>query len=159
MSNPSSDTDPRRVTPADYAAILGSLEDFWGERDVRHLHHAIFIHELGDTSLVLRDPDGAVNAYLFGFVTPARVGYIHVVGVRNSRRREGLACLLYSAFELLALERGAVTLKAITAPTNAASIAFHRSLGMTPTHVPDYAGPGQTRVVFLRELRSAAEEA
>jgi ribosomal protein S18 acetylase RimI-like enzyme len=145
---------PERATSADYAAILSSLEDFWGERDVRHLHHPIFIHELGDTSLVLRDPDGAVIAYLFGFVTPSGVGYIHAVGVRNTRRREGLARRLYDAFEHLAAEGGAHALKAITAPSNEASIAFHRSLGMTDTEVADYVGSGQTRVVFSRELRS-----
>jgi hypothetical protein len=45
----------------------------------------------GDTSLVLRDPHGTIDAYLLGSVAPSRVGYIHVVGVRSSRRREGLA--------------------------------------------------------------------
>jgi GNAT superfamily N-acetyltransferase len=143
---------PERATVVDYMTIVSSLEDFWGERDVRHLHHPLFVRELGDTSLVLRDPHGTINAYLFGFVAPSRVGYVHVVGVRSSRRREGLARALYSAFTRLALARGAVILKAITTPTNAGSIAFHHSLGMAATEVADYAGPGQARMVFCRRL-------
>jgi GNAT superfamily N-acetyltransferase len=88
---------------------------------VRHLHHPLFVRELGETALVLRGPHGTIDAYLFGFVAPSRVGYVHVVGVRSSRRRQGLARQLYYAFTRLALERGAVTLKAITTPTNTLS--------------------------------------
>jgi ribosomal protein S18 acetylase RimI-like enzyme len=151
------DSGPERATVADYMTILGSLGEFWGGRDVRHLHHPLFARELGDTSLVLRDPHGMIDAYLFGFVAPSRVAYVHVVGVRSSKRRGGLARELYDAFTRLALERDAVTLKAITTPTNTGSIAFHRSLGMTATEVADYAGEGQTRVVFRRQLLSEDE--
>ncbi len=40
----------------------------------------------------------------------------------------------------------------ISITTNDGSIAFHRALGMAATEVADYSGPGQSRVVFWRDL-------
>jgi ribosomal protein S18 acetylase RimI-like enzyme len=140
---------------ADYADIVGALEPFWGRLDthqlhrIRTLHYPMFVHEFGDTALVIRGPDEAVVAYLLGFVAPATaVGYVHLIGVRDSHRRRGLGRLLYREFESRARDRGATSLKAITGPTNGAAIAFHRSLGMSATLAHDYAGPGQHRIVF-----------
>ena len=143
---------PERATTADYNAIIHSLGDYWGERDARALHHPMFVHEFGDTALVIRDGSGLVLAYLFGFVSPSRVGYIHVIGVRIDHQRLGLGRQLYGEFERLARERGAVALKAISRLANETSIVFHRSLGMSDTEVADYSGAGQARVVFRREL-------
>jgi GNAT superfamily N-acetyltransferase len=142
---------PERLTPADYAAVLGALERFWGNRDLRALHHPMFVHEFGDTALAVRD-GGEVVAYLLGFVAPAAVGYVHLVGVRDSHRRRGLGRALYDEFAHRARAGGATALKAITTPANHGSIAFHRALGMTATTVPDYAGPGEPRVVFHADL-------
>jgi GNAT superfamily N-acetyltransferase len=133
------------MTPTDYAEIVSSLDCYWGGRDLRALHHPMFIHEFGETALVVRS--GVVAAYLFGFVA-GEVGYVHLVGVRDGFRRRGLASLLYEAFATLARKRGAARLKAITTPGNEGSIAFHRALGMTAELVPDYAGPGADRVVL-----------
>jgi GNAT superfamily N-acetyltransferase len=125
---------------------MGSLAAFWGERDLRALHHPMFIHEFGEHALVVRAPSGELAAYLLGFVAGS-VGYIHLVGVRDAYRRQGLARLLYAAFE----ERSrATSFKAITTPGNAGSIAFHRALGFEATVVPDYSGPGADRVVLLK---------
>jgi ribosomal protein S18 acetylase RimI-like enzyme len=143
---------PEQATIEDFLAVVASLNDFWGERDVRHLHHPMFVREFGDTALVTRAPDGTVLAYLFGFLTPSAVAYIHVVGVHCSHRRGGLARSLYKAFEGLAAQRGAVALKAITRPANRGSIDFHRSLGFSVSEVPDYVRTGEPRVVFWREL-------
>ncbi len=66
---------PERATPADYYAIIDSLAEYWGERDMRARHHPMFVHEFGDTALVVRDGSGGVAAYLFGFVAPTQVGY------------------------------------------------------------------------------------
>jgi hypothetical protein len=66
---------PERATPADYNAIIGTLADYWGERDMRARHHPMFIHEFGETSLVMRDESSRVTAYLVGFVAPTQVGY------------------------------------------------------------------------------------
>jgi GNAT superfamily N-acetyltransferase len=136
----------------DLEAILARQREFWGGRDLRALHHPLLVHEFGDTALVLRDTAGVVSAYLFGFLTPARVGYAHVLAVRGDHRRAGLGRELYGAFEQLARERGAVALKAITRTENDGSIAFHASLGFSVTVVADYAGRGEPRVVLWREL-------
>jgi ribosomal protein S18 acetylase RimI-like enzyme len=141
-----------RATTDDYTAIVGSLGDYWGERDMREQHHPMFIHEFGDTALVIRDENGDVAAYLFGFVAPTGVGYVHLIGVRADSRRAGLGRRLYGEFEPLARRRGATALKAITTPTNQASIAFHRALGMAAEEIADYAGTGHPRVVFSRNL-------
>ena len=142
-----------RASIEDLTAILDSRREFWGERETGPLHHPMFVHEFGPTSVVLRGDDGQIAAYLFGFVTvDERVGYAHLVAVRDSCRRRGLGRLLYSNFEALARERGAVALRAYTRPENERSIAFHRSIGMSATEIPDYAGRGESRVVFRREL-------
>ena len=58
-------------------------------------------------------------------------------------------------------EEGCTELKAITTPTNYASIAFHQGLGMELLGKPneegipvvqDYSGPGLHRVVFSKRL-------
>jgi ribosomal protein S18 acetylase RimI-like enzyme len=142
-----------RATIEDLIAVADAQGEFWGERDMRLLHHSMFVHEFGETSLVIRDTDGLIRAYLFGFVTvDRRVGYVHLIAVRSTYRREGYGRQLYAAFETLARKRGAVALKAMTQPVNTRSIAFHRSLGMSVTEVPDYVGKGETRVVFWRDL-------
>lgn len=143
-----------RVTAADYATILEDHASFWGERDLRPAHHPVLVHELADTSIALRE-DGELVGYLFGFVTEAGVGYVHLIGVRGAHRRRGLATRLWEEFERLARERGATSLKAITTPANEMSIGFHRSMGMGVERVADYAGPGHDRIVFTRELEPA----
>ena len=136
---------------ADLEAIWGSQSQFWGERDVRALHHPLLVHEFGDTGLVVRGAGGGVLAYLFCMLTPARVAYAHLLAVRSDHRRAGLGRELYAALERLAREREAVALKAFARPENRASIEFHTSLGFSATEVSDYAGR-ETRVVFWREL-------
>jgi hypothetical protein len=47
---------------------------------------------------------------------------------------------------------------------NRRSIAFHRAQGFTATETADYAGPGETRTVFRKQLalavgRASAENA
>jgi ribosomal protein S18 acetylase RimI-like enzyme len=142
-----------RATIEDLVAITGEQREFWGERDMSHLHHPMLVHEFGQTSVVIRSEDGPIVAYLFGFVTlDGRIGYAHLVAVRSSHRRLGLGRSLYENFEALARERDAVALKAYTRPENTQSISFHRSIGMSVSEVADYSGPGENRVVFRREL-------
>jgi GNAT superfamily N-acetyltransferase len=141
--------EPELVTKAAFAEIVDSLPAFWGDRDLSALHHPMFFHEFGDSALVIRDEHGSVAAYLFGFVVPVRgLAYVHLVAVRDDQRGRGLARALYERFGQLARERGCERIKAITTPGNTASIAFHRAMGMDAVEVPDYAGPGQTRIVF-----------
>jgi GNAT superfamily N-acetyltransferase len=160
---------PPRVWPAsieDLAAVAGESREFWGDRELPALHHPLLVHDFGETALVIRDDvaatsdgTGKVIAYLFGLLTPSSVGYIHLVAVREGHRRDGLARRLYERFETLAREHGARALKAFTQPVNSRSIAFHRALGFTATETPDYAGPGETRIVFWKQLALAGGSA
>ena len=150
-----------RCTQQDYNQILGELQDFWDGRETRPLHHPMFIHEFGDSAFVIRDC-AKIVAYLFGFVSQVGpVGYVHLVAVRASARRQGLGQALFNRFIEFARGRGCTQIKAITTPSNSSSIAFHKSFGMellghpnaegVPI-VPDYAGPDQPRVVFWKAI-------
>jgi predicted GNAT superfamily acetyltransferase len=146
--------EPEPVTKADFDAIIESLPAFWGERDPVELHHPMFLHEFGDGALLIRDKQGAVAAYLFGFFLPEhQLAYVHIVAVREDHRGQGLAYSLYDRFRHLARERGCERIKAIARPDNAASIAFHRAMGMEAVETPDYSGLGGARVVFSAQLR------
>jgi GNAT superfamily N-acetyltransferase len=144
--------EPQPATIEDLIAIRGEQRAFWGERDLSAIHHPLLVHEFGSGALVIRAPGGLVLAYLFGLLTPERVGYIHLVAVRDGHRGEGLGRTLYAAFERIAREHGARALKAFTQPSNTGSIAFHTALAFTATETPGYVGPGETRTVFWREL-------
>lgn len=145
--------EPERCTKEDFDAIIERLPTFWGEHDPVELHHPMFLQEFGDGALLVRDRRGAVAAYIFGILLPERkLAYIHLVAVRRDQRGQGLARLLYEHFWRLASGRGCERVKAIARPDNAASIAFHRAIGMEATEVPDYSGPGQARVVFSTQL-------
>jgi GNAT superfamily N-acetyltransferase len=156
-----------RIWPAsieDLSAVASESREFWGDRELPALHHPLLVHDFGETALVIRadpeaDGDGEVIAYLFGLLTPSSVGYIHLVAVREGHRRDGLASRLYERFETLAREHDAHALKAFTQPINTHSIAFHRALGFTATETVDYAGPGETRIVFWKQLAVTAGRA
>lgn len=159
-----------RCTDDDYQEILRDLSAFWDHRAdaVRPLHHPMFVHEFSTSAFVLRDafPDGEtylLAGYLFGFISQSEpVGYVHLAATRGAYRRRGLARRLYGHFIEFARSRHCRWLKAITTPGNAGSIAFHKSLGMDLLGEPneenvivkrDYAGPGQDRVVFFKDIR------
>ncbi len=143
-----------RASIEDLFAVAGEQERFWGERGLSHLHHPLLIHQFGRTALVVRGDRGEVNAYLFGLVTAEGVGYIHLVSVREGHRRGGLARALYEEFEDRASKLGARLLKSFTQPPNTGSIGFHTALGFTAAEVPGYAGAGQTRILFTKQLGS-----
>jgi ribosomal protein S18 acetylase RimI-like enzyme len=143
---------PERATIEDLQAIVASLPEFWGERDTAGLHQGLYVHELGETALVIRGSRDEVLAYLLGFLTPARVGYVHLVAVREGHRGRGLARVLYEEFESLARARRATAMRAITSPGNQSSSAFHRALGFEATEIAGYSVSGEPRIVFWREL-------
>lgn len=143
------------VTMAQFQQVLADHARYWGERDLRALHLHALVQEFPLTSLVAVADDG-VRGYIFGFVTPDRVGYVHLIATRDDARGTGLGRNLYDAFINAAREQGAVRLKAITSVGNTGSIAFHKILGFDIHVIEDYNGPGQTRVVFTRDLPAAS---
>jgi L-amino acid N-acyltransferase YncA len=140
------------MTVSDLAEVLADHDQFWGGRDVRFLHQPVFVREFGDTCLTAHGPGDRIAGYLLGFPTPRRVGYVHVVAVRDQARGTGCGQALYGAFAAVATAQGAEHLKAITTVANAGSIAFHRRLGFDIRQVDDYSGPGIPRIVMTRPL-------
>lgn len=145
-----------QATVADLRQVVADHGRYWRERDLRALHLSAIVQEFGDTCLVARSTDG-IRGYLFGFVTPSGVGYVHLIATRDDARGTGLGRRLYAAFIDAARAGGANRLKAITSTANAGSIAFHRGLGFVAETVEDYDGPGQDRVVFTRPLDLAPD--
>jgi ribosomal-protein-serine acetyltransferase len=143
----------RSVTIEDLRTILDELEDFWGPgRDMSFLHQALYVHEFGETS-VLAERDHEILGYLLGFLSQDGSGYIHAVAVRRRARGDGLAREMYARFEALVRDRRAYRLKAITAPGNAASRAFHEALGFAVEEVEGYSPSSGARLVFTKRLR------
>jgi len=151
----------RHCSKTDYDQIVAEIEDFWGSDRTLSLHHPMFVYEFGNSAYVIKDGD-CVAAYLFGFLSQKEpTAYVHLVGVRTSYRRQGLARRLYDHFAAFAQTEGCTELKAITTPSNKESLAFHQAWGMELTGKPNrdgiavienYAGPGQDRVVLRRKL-------
>jgi ribosomal protein S18 acetylase RimI-like enzyme len=145
----------------DFNQIFADIADFWGHDRTLYLHHPMYVREFGNTAYVIKDGD-TVAAYLFGFLSQTRpAAYVKFVAVRPAYRRRGLARRLYDHFIAYAKTRGCAEIRAITTPTNADSIAFHRALGMELLGEPnedgvpvlkDYAGPGRDRVVFRKPI-------
>jgi GNAT superfamily N-acetyltransferase len=140
-----------RATIEDFHTVVDEHARYWGTRDLRALHVAAMVQEFPATSLVAVGDDG-IRGYLFGFVTPEGLGYVHLIAIRDDARGSGLGRRLYAAFIDAARTQGARRLKAITSVTNPGSIAFHRSLGFDAQIVEDYDGPDRPRVVFTRAL-------
>lgn len=149
------------ATKAHFDEIVTHIAEFWGSDRTLHLHQALVIYEFGDTAYVIED-QGKVAAYLFAFISQTEpTGYINLIAVRDTQRNHGYGRLLYEHFMAVAEARGCTKLKAITSPTNSASIAFHRRLGMTllgeanadgiPV-VRDYHSPGHAMVVFSMKI-------
>jgi hypothetical protein len=155
------DTKISLCTTQDYNQILDDLPEFWDGRDTRHLHHPMLVREFGNSAFVIRD-SARVVAYLFGFIAQTEpVGYLHLIAVRASARRQRLGEMLVAHFADFARHHGCKHIKAITTPANAGSIAFHKSLGVELLGEPDagsipvirdYAGSGQPRVVFWKAI-------
>ena len=146
---------------ADFDQILIDIQDFWGSERTLPLHHPMFLHEFGNSAYVMRE-GGQVIAYLFGFLSQTGpMAYVHLVGVRQSHQRKGLASRLYEHFIAFARRHGCTEIKAITSPANSQSILFHRRMGMEwagdlPLEgipvIRDYRGPGKHAVVFRKRI-------
>jgi ribosomal protein S18 acetylase RimI-like enzyme len=143
----------RTATPADYDAIASVIDDWWGRPASRALPR-LFLDHFHATSTVA-EAGGDLAVFLIGFLSPSLpdAAYIHFVGVHPGFRGDGLARRLYERFFALAATDGRTVVRAVTAPVNAASIAFHTAMGFTVTGpIPCYDGPGDVKVRFERSL-------
>jgi len=133
--------------PSVLKEILEDLPSFWGERDMRAQHQPVWLRQFASDAVVVRR-DGVPLGYLLGAVTTHELAYVQLIATRTDHRGHGLGRLLYDTFLSQARSRGARRVEAITATTNTGSVAFHQRLGFSAHVVPDYAGPGQARVLF-----------
>lgn len=151
-----------RCTMPEYDEIVRDIADFWGSDRTLHLHHPYLIHEFGNTAFVIKD-EGQVVAYLFGFYSQTEnLAYVHLLGVREKYQRNGLGLLLYENFINIARAKGMKKIKALTTPSNAKSISFHKNrIGMTLLGSPNgegvnvvrgYSGATRETVVFEKHI-------
>jgi len=137
--------------PSVFKEILEDLPLFWGERDMRAQHQPVWLRQFASDAVIVRE-EGVLLGYLLGVVTTRELAYVQLIATRTDQRGRGLGRLLYDTFLSDARSRGARRVEAITATTNTGSVAFHERLGFSADVVPDYAGPGQTRVLFSLAL-------
>jgi GNAT superfamily N-acetyltransferase len=146
----------------DFDQIISEIAQFWGSDRTLHLHQSYLVHEFGDTAFVIHEGKQVI-AYLFGFFSQTeKLGYVHLIGVRESHQRKGLGKILYERFIEKAKENGITKIKAITTPGNSKSINFHQKIiGMKLLGEPNqdgikviknYSGINNDRVVFERDI-------
>jgi GNAT superfamily N-acetyltransferase len=154
----------RNLSPSDYDAIIGVVDDWWGGQRMASMLPRLFFEHFTDTSFAA-EAHGSLAGFLVGFCSPSRRGeaYIHFVGAHPAQRGQGLGRRLYEAFFEAVAARGCTIVRAVTAPMNSGSIAFHRRIGFEierggaeshgfPVTV-GYDGPGHDRVRFIKHLR------
>ncbi len=141
----------RHAEPADYAEVIGVIDEWWGGRSMAAMLPKLFFVHFRDTSFVA-EADGSIEGFLCGFrsQTFPDEAYIHFVGVAPEKRGDGLGRELYERFFASVAPRGVV--RAVTSPVNERSVAFHRALGFEVERVDEnYDGRGESRVL-LRKL-------
>jgi GNAT superfamily N-acetyltransferase len=156
-------TNVRHITKGAYDALLPVISDWWGG-DARQLFHSVYVYHFVHTSLVAEESNRFVGV-LLGFVSQADpdLAYIHLVATDPTNRRSGLGRLLYESFFEIARRKRCRKIQALVLPGNTTSLKFHAALGFTPTNeggilkdgvwiIKDYAGPGNDRVVFTRDI-------
>lgn len=143
----------RTAVPADFDAIIAVVDEWWG-RPIADALPRLFLDHFFATSTIVETPT-EMAAFLVAFLSPScpEDAYIHFVGVHPDHRSSGLARELYERFFESSARAGRVRVTAITAPTNAASIAFHEHMGFTVRGpVLGYNRPGTAHVVFERRI-------
>jgi len=142
----------RGLTKVDYDYIISVLDQWWGGPAGTRAD-PMFFYEFGEHALVA-ELDGQVIGFLLGVMvpTPSASGYVHLVGIHPDHRRRGVGKRLYGQFTERCRAAGMKRIKSLAAAGHEGPVRFHESMGFESTEVPDYAGPGRSRVVFVKEL-------
>jgi GNAT superfamily N-acetyltransferase len=156
----------RHPTEADYPAIVGVVDEWWGGRRMRAMLQRVWFQHFTGTSWILESGDGRLAGFVVAFVSQddPTTGYVKMIAADPNRRRIGLGRALYERVFADMRARGVRRVQAITWPGNRVSVDFHRSMGFdadagegsmrwsgTPAY-PDYDGEGEDRAVFTRQL-------
>lgn len=145
--------EAKNVVEDDYYKVLEVLNEWWGGRQMTPLLPRLFFEHFQTTSFIVEDND-SLSAFLIGLVsqTHPNEAYIHFVGVNPQLRKSGLAKYLYEKFFSTVRDMGCDTVRCITSPVNEGSVAFHTRMGFSVSVATDYAGPGQDRIVFCKNI-------
>jgi GNAT superfamily N-acetyltransferase len=136
------------------ARLLDAHDRFWAT-DTRALHHPEWFHQFGGFGALARTSGGEDVGYVLGVVTADRLAYLHLLAVREDRRRAGLGRRLCRWFDDLAVSTGARVVQAVIRPDDEAAIAFHTALGASTHLSRDHAGPAADRMILTRPLGPA----
>ena len=133
------------------ARLLDAHDRFW-DTDTRSLHDPVWFHQFGGFGALARTAGGEDVGYVLGVVTADRLAYLHLLAVRDDRRRSGLGTRLARWFDELAVSTGARVVQAVVGPDDEPALAFHTTLGASAHLSRDHAGAGADRVVLTRSL-------
>ena len=145
----------RHAQPSDYGRVIQHVNAWWGGRDMAPMLPKLFFLHFEGTSFVAERDDGTIAGFLIGFLsqTDDSEAYVHFVGIAPELRGSGLGRAFYERFFEIAREHGRTVARCVTSPANTASVAFHEALGFTADRVAkDYDGPGEDRVLFVKQL-------
>jgi GNAT superfamily N-acetyltransferase len=137
--------------PVVRARLLAAHDRFW-DVDTRPLHDPVWFDQFGGFGALARSTAGEDVGYLLGVVTADRLAHLHLLAVRDDRRRTGLGRRLVQAFDELARATGARVVQTVTWPEDTAAIGLHTALGATAHLARDRSGPGEDRLVLTRSL-------
>lgn len=139
-------------TEHDFFQIVSNLKAFEWNSPGLGLHNPMLLSEFPECAFVIKD-GASVAAYLFGLIGQrGRSGYIQLIATRAGYKKHGHATRLHNHFVNHARSIGCTIIKAVTAPANEKSIAFHTKMGMTPKPMKDYGGPGEDRLLFTKAV-------
>ncbi|MGY1680005.1 GNAT family N-acetyltransferase [Geodermatophilus sp. SYSU D01176] len=133
------------------ARLLAAHDRFW-DVDTRPMHDPVWFDQFGGFGALARSAGGEDVGYLLGAVTADRLALVHLLAVRDDRRRTGLGRRLVAWFDDLARATGARVVQAVVRPEDTAAVALHTALGAGAHLAPDRAGPGEDRLVLTRSL-------
>ena len=142
----------RGLNKEDFDYIISVLDQWWGGPAGQRAD-PMFFYEFGEHALVA-ESDGQRIGFLLGVMVPGPVatGYIHLVGIHPDHRRRGVGKRLYGQFTERCRAAGMKRIKSLSASGHEGPMRFHKSMGFNAEEVPDYAGPGRSRTVFVKEL-------
>jgi ribosomal protein S18 acetylase RimI-like enzyme len=156
----------RRPTPADYPAVIGVVDDWWGTRQIPGVLSRIWFEHFSGTSSIAHTMEGELAGFLAGFISPDHPSDAVVVlaGASPNLRRRGVGRRLHEQLAADAQERGAARIVESIFPGDPGAVAFLRAIGFVPLDVPGtqrlYGIPAfanhewgrEDRSVFVREL-------
>lgn len=155
--------DIRFLRESDFELINGSINEWWGGRQMQGMLPRLFFTYFSNTSYVVEENKELVG-FLVGFQSPAEPerGYIHFVGVAPNARRAGIGSFLYKTFFEKMMSLKVREVYGITSPVNKKSIAYHQQMGFSIVKgtkeidgisvQENYDGVGVDRVVFKKDL-------